>query len=191
MSVAAKIIIAAAVIIVLPVGWYLISPIFRVIEREEASPLISAPGSESQSPVIKDRMDSMDAVARVDFERQVMEAAKNVKAMTEAVPAAARIAGQGEFKPRAHDVSGRALLIEKDGQKILRFEDFETINGPNLRIYLSSELGVGDAVELGPIRATRGNVNYELPAGTDTTRYNKVLVWCYAFSVLFSYAELK
>lgn len=190
MSVAAKIIIAAAVII-LPIAWYLISPIFRVIEQEEASPLGDDISSRSSPLMVKDRMDSMDAAAKAEFERQVIEAAKNVKAMAESAPPAARLAAQGEFKPRAHDVAGRALLIEKDSQKILRFEDFETINGPDLRIYLSSELGVEDAVELGPIRATRGSVNYELPAGTDTAKHNKVLVWCYTFSILFSYAELK
>ncbi len=73
---------------------------------------------------------------------------------------------------------------------IVRFEDFETINGPDLRIYLSTELGDSDFIELGKIKATKGNVNYNIPEGTDLTKYNKVLVWCKAFSVLFSYAEL-
>jgi len=193
MSIAIKIIIAAAVVIILPIAWYLVSPLFRVIERDEASPLGEAPFTreQEQQPVVRDRMDSMDVQTRAEFERQVMESSKDVKEMAESMPPAARLVAQGEFKPRAHDVAGRALLIEKGGQEILRFEDFETINGPDLRIYLASDLGVDDAVELGPIRATRGSVNYELPAGTDVTRYNKVLVWCYTFSILFSYAELK
>ena len=75
-------------------------------------------------------------------------------------------------------------------KRILRFEDFETINGPELHIYLSSELGDERFIDLGKIKATKGNVNYDIPAGIDTSKYNKVLVWCKPFSVLFSYAEL-
>jgi len=64
------------------------------------------------------------------------------------------------------------------------------VNGPDLKIYLGSELGKNDYIDLGPILATKGSVNYELPDGIDTTKYSKVLVWCEAFGVLFSYAEL-
>jgi hypothetical protein len=76
------------------------------------------------------------------------------------------------------------------GKKVLRFEDFETVNGPNLHIYLSSDLEGKDFVDLGEIKATKGNVNYDLPEGVDLDRYDKVLVWCVPFKVLFSYGEL-
>lgn len=185
-------VIVALIIIIVPIVWYLISPVFNVIERQEESPLAGTNAQPAPSaPLVKDKMDTMDAATRAEFERQVMEASREVKIVDEIMPSQARLVASGEFKPRAHDVAGKALLIERAGQKILRFEDFETINGPDVRIYLSSELGVDDAVELGAIRATRGNVNYEVPPGTDTAKYNKVLVWCYAFSILFSYAELK
>ena len=97
---------------------------------------------------------------------------------------------QGTFQPKAHDVQGKALLIEQDGKKIIRFEDFETINGPDLRIYLAADLEAEDYIDLGPIRATKGNINYEIDSSIDTTKYNKLLVWCRAFSVLFSFAIL-
>lgn len=82
------------------------------------------------------------------------------------------------------------MLIEDDNKKIVRFEDFETINGPDLHIYLSADLEANDYVDLGQIKATKGNVNYDVPVGADTLKYNKVLVWCEPFEVLFSYAEL-
>lgn len=79
----------------------------------------------------------------------------------------------------------------KDGdQLIVRFEDFQTDNGPQLRIYLSADLGADDFIDLDPIKATKGNVNYTVAAGTDTDKYRNVLVWCKPFGVLFSYAEL-
>ena len=98
---------------------------------------------------------------------------------------------QGEFKPSAHDVSGKAKIIEVEGKRILRFEDFETINGPDLFIYLSKDLSNKDFVDLGEIKATKGNVNYNLNSSVDISKYKNVLVWCRAFRVLFSYAELK
>ena len=70
-------------------------------------------------------------------------------------------------------------------------ENFETINGPDLFIYLSKDLTNKDFVNLGEIKATKGNVNYEVNSSIDTTQYKNVLVWCRAFGVLFSYAELK
>ena len=165
-------------VIGIPFAYYTISPIFRVLEKDEASPL-----------VVKDAMDSMDAKTRTEFEKQVEAMKDKVMIMNDAMPPA-KIIAQGEFKPRAHDVKGNALLIEKDGRKIVRFEDFDTINGPDLRIYLSSDLSNDDFIELSKIKATKGSVNYEVPEGVDTSKYSKVLVWCKAFGVLFSYAVL-
>ncbi len=165
-------------VIGIPFAWYTISPIFRVLEKDEASPL-----------VVKDAMDSMDAKTKAEFEKQVEAMKDKIMVMDDSMPSA-NIVAKGEFIARAHDVKGRALLIEKDGKKIVRFEDFETINGPDLRIYLSSDLSNDDFVELSKIKATKGNVNYEVPEGIDTAKYDKVLVWCKAFGVLFSYAVL-
>ena len=92
--------------------------------------------------------------------------------------------------PEDHEVKGRAVLISIDQQKILRFEDFETVNGPNLHIYLSEDLEANNYVDLGKIKATKGNVNYNVDSSVDLEKYDKVLVWCVPFKVLFSYAEL-
>ena len=172
------IILIIILIIGVPFAWYTISPIFTVLEKDEASPL-----------VVKDAMNSMDAKTKAEFEKQVEAMKDKVTVMNDAMPSA-KIIAQGEFKPRAHDVQGKSFLIEKDGKKFVRFEDFETINGPDLRIYLASDLSNDDFVEISKIKATKGNVNYEVPKGVDTSKYNKVLVWCKAFGVLFSYAVL-
>lgn len=148
-----KALLIAGGIIVLPIAWYLISPIFIVIEKNEPSPIpqASAPVSPAALPVVL---------------------------------------AESQFVPKAHDVSGKAILIDDNGKKIIRFEDFETINGPDVFIWLSKDLAGDDYVDLGRIKATKGSVNYEVPEGADLSQYNKVLVWCRAFSVLFSYADL-
>ena len=178
-----KIIIVIIIIIGGWFAWFTISPFFRNPEADEASPL-------AQQPEIKDSMDSMTANQKQEFEKASMEAAKEVMEKDEPMMPQAALAAQADFAVRAHDVKGRALLINTGEEYIIRFEDFETINGPDLHIYLSSELGNSDFIDLGKIKATKGNVNYAVPAGTDIEKYNKVLVWCQPFGVLFSYADL-
>ncbi|MDP3772158.1 MAG: DM13 domain-containing protein [bacterium] len=90
----------------------------------------------------------------------------------------------------AHSVSGEALIVKSGNETFLRFENLKTTNGPDLHIYLSAGLGVDDAVDLGAIRATEGNVNYPIPAGTDLNKYKNALIWCRPFRILFSYAQL-
>jgi len=41
------------------------------------------------------------------------------------------------------------------------------------------------------LKANNGNQNYELPEGIDLEKYDKVLVWCQMFSVLFGSAEIQ
>jgi hypothetical protein len=119
------------------------------------------------------------------------ESPLNIISMDDKMPLA-KIISEGAFVESAHHVNGKALIIEEeDGSKILRFEDFDTINGPNLHIYLSNSLGNDDFIDLGNIRATKGNVNYDVPQGTDLEKYDKVLVWCVPFGVLFSYSDLE
>jgi len=170
--------IIIAILIAIPIAYFLISPAFRVVEVDQPS------------PVIQDALDTMDAETKAAFDAAVEEASAEISEMQEAMPAAGTSIAEGTFQPRAHDVAGKALLLETDGVQTVRFEDFETINGPDLRIYLASDLSNEDIIDLGEIKATKGNVNYEIPEGVDTTKYNKVLVWCRLFGVLFSYAEL-
>lgn len=100
------------------------------------------------------------------------------------------VLSQAPMTASAHDVEGQALLVQNGEERILRFENLKTINGPDLRIYLATDLEAKDFVDLGPIRATEGNVNYAIPAGTDLSKYKYAMIWCRAFSVLFSYAKL-
>ena len=137
-------------VIMLLIGYYLISPIFRVIEIDEESPIEQNPISVSDPILVT----------------------------------------SADFVARSHDVEGSAVLIEQNTNRILRFEDFETVNGPNLHIYLASDESAENFVDLGPIKATKGNVNYEIPDDVDLEKYNTVLVYCVPFKVVFSFAEL-
>ncbi|MGH1567999.1 MAG: DM13 domain-containing protein, partial [Nitrosopumilus sp.] len=90
-----------------------------------------------------------------------------------------------------HDAQGDAYTIPiEDGSYVLRLENFQSTNGPDLFVYLSTDDNASEFVNLGELKANKGNQNYNIPEGTDLQKYDKVLIWCKAFSVLFGSAEL-
>ncbi len=91
-----------------------------------------------------------------------------------------------------HNAEGQAKILNlADGKQLLRFEDFKATNGPDLYVYLATDSTAQDFVSLGELKANIGNQNYEIPEGTDISKYNTALVWCKQFSVLFGSAEIK
>ncbi|MCP6720231.1 MAG: DM13 domain-containing protein [Patescibacteria group bacterium] len=184
-----KYLIIGVVIIIVGVIGYVVFVLVSSSELNELSPI------ESSSLIaVNDSFDTMTSDEMAEFNKAVDAMKDDIMIKDEdmpSAPTAPSVTAQGEFRRRAHSVEGKALIIEHDGERVLRFEDFETSNGPNLHIYLSSGLGIGDSIDLGKIRATKGNVNYPIDPGIDTKKYNKVLVWCVPFRVLFSYAELQ
>ena len=91
-----------------------------------------------------------------------------------------------------HDAQGIVKVIPiEDGGNVLRLENLVVTNGPDLYVYLSTDKSASDFVNLGKLKANIGNQNYLIPAGTDLSKYDTVLIWCRAFSVLFGSAELK
>ena len=92
-----------------------------------------------------------------------------------------------------HNAQGTARVIplQQDDAKVLRLENLKVTNGPDLYVYLSTDKSASDFVNLGKLKANNGNQNYDIPNGTDLTKYDTVLIWCKAFSVLFGSVELK
>jgi hypothetical protein len=113
--------------------------------------------------------------------------------------ATAAVVLTGSFVPRAHKGRGRAEVLElPGGERLLRLSDFETLDGPDLAVYL---LGSPDPasrndltktlyLSLGPLKGNVGTQNYAIPAGTDVNRYHAVAVWCRRFGVNFTTAPL-
>lgn len=89
-----------------------------------------------------------------------------------------------------HPAKGEVLIVVADGKKYIRYENYQTINGPDLFVYLSKDLEGKDFVDIGPVKATEGNINYEIPSGVNPEDYKYVLTWCKKFGVLFNSAEI-
>ena len=107
----------------------------------------------------------------------------------------AAILASGEFRDGdpGHNGEGTARVIRgADGNLVLRFEDFSVTNGPDLFVILSrgDDYSAEGALDLGGLKATDGNVNYEIPTGTDVSQYGSVIIWCRQFRVTFAVAPL-
>ncbi len=101
---------------------------------------------------------------------------------------------QGTFQNGApgHSAIGTAILYKtSSGSYLVRFGNFRVTNGPDLNVYLSRSSSPGsDYIDLGNLRGSVGDQNYDAPSSFDPNQYRFVLVWCVSFSVLFGYAEL-
>ncbi len=108
----------------------------------------------------------------------------------------------GRLISHEHQTSGKVAVIElADGRRILRLEDLSTSSGPDLRVWLSAGkvvdgrdgwfvFGKHPHVELGKLKANRGNQNYVIPAGTDLRELRSATIWCKRFQVSFGAAAL-
>ena len=113
-------------------------------------------------------------------------------------PSVPRGVAGGTFVSLDHGTSGTVRILElADGTHVVRLEDLDTDNGPDLYLYLSTNPPDGaesafddDHVNLGRLQGNLGNQNYDLPAGTDLSRYVTVVIWCDRFDSAFGAADL-
>ncbi len=118
--------------------------------------------------------------------------------LTPSAPAEPVELASGRFVSREHETVGTARVLRlPGGQVIVRFEGFETSNGPVLVVWLSRNTAAGDDdafddeyVDLGPLKGNIGDQNYVIPADVDSSGYTSVVVWCDRFNVSFGAANL-
>lgn len=96
-----------------------------------------------------------------------------------------------------HKGSGLAeIYILESGERLLRLEDFEVTNGPELHVLLAENPNpedsesLGSYVDLGRLKGNKGSQNYEIPADLDVMKYASVVIYCKPFHVVFSTAAL-
>jgi hypothetical protein len=124
---------------------------------------------------------------------------------TTAPPAPAggpRTLASGDLISHEHATSGTVKLLRlADGSHVLRLEDLDTSNGPDLHVWLTDAPVVegragwgvfddGRYVGLGRLKGNRGDQNYALPADVDPEAFTSVSIWCDRFDVSFGAAEL-
>lgn len=109
----------------------------------------------------------------------------------------------GRLISHEHASSGTVRILElPDGSRILRLEGLNTSDGPDLRVWLSDAPVIeglagwhvfddGAYLDLGALKANKGDQNYDIPAAAVLGDYTSVSIWCARFTVSFAAAELK
>ncbi len=83
----------------------------------------------------------------------------------------------------------------------LRLTNFKTSNGPDVHVLLIAANDAQDndnflknnveRVELGKLKGNEGDQNYDIPAGTDLTKFHTVAIHCERFNANFGTAPLE
>ena len=186
-----RILIIGAVIVGVPIlalGWWLGSPLLFDTEVSEPFPM-------SAGAIVPDDMTQEDVEAAM-----VSAAGEPDAAIEEEMTGSAPIAlasGRFEDYDNFHKGSGTATIYQlEDGSQVLRLQDFEVTNGPDLHVLLVPDADpkgrddVTGHVDLGELKGNIGDQNYEIPAGADIDDYGSVVIYCQPFHVIFSVATL-
>ena len=207
-----KISITAAIVIIIGAGaYYLASPLFISTEVNEPLPTSAIESEAYQRFITMSEEEKLDNAKQMSPEerdeimtiaskinnsvnesmnqiKQQQEKTQNTITTTSTLRTGSLV-GVGDG---IHNAEGEAKIIPfQDGDKnILRLENLRVTNGPDLYVYLATDKTTSDFVNVGKLKANNGNQNYEIPAGTDLTKYDTVLIWCRPFSVLFGSAKL-
>lgn len=155
-----------------------------------ASPLFINTTIDEPAPITRDMINDKSSTEMPTEDDVMMESEKlisNDDIMIEKELTGSFVgAGDG-----IHNAEGMVKIIHvAEGNNVLRLENLSVTNGPDLYVYLATDKQASEFVSLGRLKANHGNQNYNIPEGTDLSKYDNVLVWCQQFSVLFGNAEL-
>lgn len=98
-----------------------------------------------------------------------------------------------------HKGSGQVILYQlEDGSRLIRLENIEVTNGPQLHVLLSpvhhlknrDHLLEAGYLDLGGLKGNIGSQNYEVPPDYEIPEELTLVIYCVPFSVVFATAEL-
>ncbi len=207
--------IGVPLIIVLPIlalAWWLLSPLLVDQTVEEDLPF----AAQAVVPTDMTRAEVQDVMAGMaKLTRPVDEPMPDKMTMgaedssggssTTTAPdraGTALVLSKGTFQDadRFHQGSGEATIYRApDGSHLLRLENFQVTNGPELHVILSpnpapesrDDVHQPGYLDLGSLKGNVGNQNYEIPADVDVSALSSVVIYCSPFHVVFSVAPLK
>jgi hypothetical protein len=198
------------VVLVVPfllVNWWLISPYFTddVVDEAFSASIsdqlgtagdVPASTADPATPETGEGITTASSSAETSGEEEPTQGSVETPAEEEppplAPPSGPVLLGAGQFVGLAgHSGTGDAGLFQNpDGSFVLRFENFDIQNGPDLEVYLvpgADQVSLAEgSIHLGPLKGNIGDQNYEVPADTELIPGSyTALVWCEAFSVEF------
>ncbi len=168
-------------------GFFGIQAAFIDNEVNEAGPIFTATAAEQDATAETEEF--QEAMAEAEENRTESDESTDA-AMPDTEPAEIVTLFSGQFSGESrYEITGDALVLN-DGteQRFLRFENFDSDNGPDLKVYLRAE--DGSFHSLGDLKGNIGDQNYEIPPEVDLTVFSTVEIWCERFGVGFGGAEL-
>jgi len=185
---------------VVAVGGFLASPLFYETEVNEPLPVAldnvepgltfekfsEMPDEERQIIVEKMPEETKDMI----MEKAAPMVTPVSETMDEMTKDSVETLKSGIFEGLAgHDAEGVAKIIQANDMTFLRFENFQVTNGPDLRVYLTSDGDVKNGIHLEKLKGSKGSQNYSLD-DIDVGIYDIVVIYCQPFGVYFGQAEL-
>ena len=190
-----QIVVAIGAIAVLAVAWWLISPLFIDEVVDEAFPRAATAvvPDDMTSEEVEDAMMEVEAVETMVTEE--MPESEEPDATGPVALATGALMDADDFHRGSGGVTAYRL---EDGSQVLRLEDIEVTNGPDLRVLVAPGHGITDRsalqaagyIELGPLKGNIGSQNYDFPDGYQIPEQLTVIIYCKPFHVLFATAEL-
>ena len=184
--------IAVITFIVFGAAWWLISPLFINRSVSEGFPTLAPMATKSEVPAAASLSEpTATPAATAEPTQDASDAMPEGEGLT--------LVSKGEFYDLAHHGEGTASVYNfDDGSRVLRFENFQVLNGPDLHVYLAVQDPVPNTVgqelvgyiDLGELKGNIGDQNYDIPDGVNLEDYPSVVVWCVPFRVPFSAASL-
>lgn len=199
-----KPLIVLVILAALGLGYWLISPLFINKEVQEALPPDLEKKVEQAIADYKENIEAQVSPEKMEeFKKQLAEMMLTPdETMDEPMPESSQPKGPtviaaGSFADVAHEGSGEAKFIYLgDLGIILRLENLDVLNGPDLRVLISKNSNItkaselGEYIELGELKGNKGTQNYEIPSGVVVSDYHSVVIYCKPFRVVFNAATL-
>lgn len=111
--------------------------------------------------------------------------------LNEMVSAASVLQYSGNFISQGgQNVSGQAQIYLENNKYVLKLTNFQTSNGPDLKVYLSKADAPSGFISLGDLKSTNGNQVYDIPGMPDFTQYRYALIHCEKYNHRYGSAEL-
>lgn len=200
-----------AIIVAIPaawLAWWLGSPLFidkTVVEafptvptiEAPATPATDAPAAEEQPPAGGQAV--APSATTGGESPAVTQPASQMTATTVASEPVALLGGMFKDADSRHRGSGDATIYElADGTLVLRVENLDVTNGPDLHVFLApvadaqrrDEVMAEGYLDLGELKGNKGDQNYIILGNFDPGRDWTVVIYCVPFHVIFSTAPL-
>lgn len=192
------------VAMILVVAWWLISPLFidKTVQEEFPFSLNATIPTNMTRAEAEQVMAGMAKMNTDDVQDSMGDLMMKATGRDTADASELIILKTGSFQDGddVHKGSGMATIYEgPDGSRVLRLENFDSTNGPDLHVILSptanpgskDEVSAPGYVSLGKLKGNIGNQNYLIPDDVEIPAQGSIVIYRRAFHVIFSVATLQ